>query len=62
MKVYGAAKRAQIPGETIQSHVTGKVRLDVKAGWLTTLAKDKEAETVESCQIHVFAEYTACVS
>ena len=51
MTVYGAAKYSQIPRKKSRNRVTGKVRVNAKAGQKTILAKNEEVESVETFQI-----------
>ena len=55
MTVSGAAKHFGVPRETLRRRVTGKVKLNSRAGRPTILSKEEEDEIVETCQ--VFAEW-----
>ena len=51
MTVYGAVKHSSIPRKMSRSRVTGKVRVNAKAGQRTVLAKNKDVESAETFQI-----------
>ena len=48
MTVYGAARCSRIPRKKSQSRVTGKVRVNAKAGQIAILAKNEDVESVEN--------------